>query len=167
MKRIQLQNHLSVNELEQLYRNESDAIKRSHWQIIWLLAQGHTPAEVAQVTAYTKGWIYILIRRYNAEGVAGVGDRRHANPGQAALLTPALRAELEVLLTQAAPDGGFWTGPKVARWMSEKLGRTIHPQRGNEVLHLIGYRSYVPRPHHVKADPLAQEDFKKRSCPKP
>lgn len=163
MKRIRLQNHLSVNQLEQRYRSASDAVERSQWHILWLLAQDHTPAEVATLTAYSKNWIYTLIRRYNLEGEEGVGDRRHSNPGQAALLTPALQMELEKLLEHEAPDGGLWTGPKVARWMSEKLGRNIHPQRGNEVLHKLAYRLSMPRPHHLKADPLAQEEFKKRS----
>jgi len=27
-------------------------------------------------------------------------------------------------------DGGLWTGPKVAAWMSELLGRPVSAQRG-------------------------------------
>ena len=43
--------------------------------------------------------------------------------------------------------------------MNKKLGRTIHPQRGWELLKKLNYRSYVPRPRHAKADLAAQETF--------
>jgi hypothetical protein len=73
-----------------------------------------------------------------------------------------LRAELDQALAGPAPDGGLSTGPKVARWMSDKLGRSVRAVRGWELLQQLGYCSYVPRPRHAKADPEAQERFKKR-----
>jgi transposase len=161
MKRLRLNNHLAVDELEQRYRQASDPVARSHWQILWLLGQGRLTAEIAAVTGYSREWIRTIVGRYNAEGPNGVGDRRHHNPGQAPLLSPALRAELEVALEQRAPDGGLWTGPKVARWMSDKLGREVHAPRGWELLQQLNYRSYVPRPRHAKADAEEQETFKK------
>lgn len=161
MNRLKLANHLTVDELEHRYRQASDPVARSHWQILWLLGQGRLSEEIADVTGYSLTWIRTIVRRYNAEGADGVGDQRHHNPGQAPLLSPALRAELAQALEHAAPDGGVWTGPKVARWMSDKLGRPIHAPRGWEVLQLLDYRSYVPRPRHAKADAAAQAAFKK------
>lgn len=162
MRRLKLADHLAVDELEQRYRQATDPVERSHWQILWLLRQGRPSTEVADVTGYSTTWLYVIVRRYNAEGAAGVGDRRHHNPGQVSLLSAALRAELEQALTGPAPDGGLWTGPKVAAWMSAKLGRKVHPPRGWELLQQLGYRSYVPRPRHAKADEQAQATFKKR-----
>jgi hypothetical protein len=49
--------------------------------------------------------------------------------------------------------------------MSDKLHRTVRAVRGWELLQQLGYRSYVPRPRHAKADPEAQESFKKRLSP--
>ena len=161
MKRLKLSNHLAVDELELRYRQASDAVARSHWQILWLLGQGRLSEEIASVTGYSLTWIRTIVRRYNTQGPTGVGDQRHHNPGQAPLLSPALRAELEQALEQPTRDGGLWTGPKVARWMSEKLGRKVHSPRGWEMLQQLNYRSYVPRPRHAKADAAAQEQFKK------
>ena len=163
MKRLKLADHLTADELEQRYRRATDTLARSHWQILWLLVVGHTTAEVAAVTGYSSTWIYAIVRRYNQQGAAAIGDRRHTNPGKAALLSAAQRAELEHVLEGSAPDGGLWTGPKVAGWMRTKLGRTIHPVRGWELLQVLGYRSYVPRPRHAKADAAAQEQFKKNA----
>jgi transposase len=167
MKRLKLIDHLTSDELEQRYRQASDPVARSQWQILWLLSQGRPPAEVATITSYSTIWIYTIARRYNAEGPDQVGDRRHHNPGQAPLLSPALRAELEQALEGPASDGGLWTGPKVARWMSDKLGRPVHAPRGWELLQQLDYRSYVPRPRPAKADAEAQETFKKDPKPKP
>jgi transposase len=38
-KRLQIAPHLPVAELERRYRQASEGIERSHYQIIWLLAQ--------------------------------------------------------------------------------------------------------------------------------
>jgi transposase len=160
MRRLKLADHLTVDELERRYRQASDPVERSQWQILWLLGQGRPTSEVADITSYSTTWLYESVHRYNAEGASGVGDRRHLNPGQAPLLPAALRAELEQALDGVAPDGGIWTGPKVAAWMSTKLGRKVHAPRGWEVLQQLGYRSYLPR--HAKADAEAQETFKKR-----
>jgi len=163
MRRLKLADHLTVDELEQRYRQASDRVARSQWQMLWLLSQGRSAAEVAQITGYSRLWLYTIVRRYNADGPDQVGDRRHHNPGQAPLLSLALRAELETALETPPPDGGVWTGPKVADWMSAKLGRKVQAPRGWEVLQQLGYRSYVPRPRHAKADTEAQEAFKKNA----
>ena len=164
-KRLFIQAHLSEDELETRYRRAKDPVVRSHWQIIWLLAQGLASAQVAAVTGYTVNWIRTMARRYNQQGPAGLEDRRHRNPGAVGLLSPAQRQALSAALEQPPPDGGIWTGPKAAAWMAATLGRRVHPQRGWEALRRLGWTSKVPRPRHVKADPLAQAAFKKTSRP--
>ena len=48
-KRITIAPHLPIEELEQRYRQAKDPVERSHYQIIWLLAQGKCSQEVATV----------------------------------------------------------------------------------------------------------------------
>lgn len=71
---------------------------RSHWQIIWRLADGMPTAEVARVTGDRVPWVRELARRYRVDGPAGLGDRRQTNPGAALLLTPAQQAEWRAAL---------------------------------------------------------------------
>jgi len=163
MRRRTLAPHLELAELEQRYRHASDAVARSQWQILWLLAQGQPTKQVAQSTGYSENWICTIVQRYNADGPDGIGDRRHANPGAASLLSAEQLAELDTLLDGSAPDGGLWTGPKIAAWMADKLGHKVHLQRGWELLQRLNYRSYVPRPQHTKADEAAQEQFQKNT----
>jgi transposase len=160
-KRLSIQPHLSHDELERHYRTAKDPVSRSHWQVVWLLAQGHPSEQVAAVTGYTANWVRAVAQRYNQHGLAGLGDRRHRNPGAAGLLSAAQRAELAQALDRPPADGGRWTGPKVAAWMATALGRHVHPQRGWELLRHLGWTPKVPRPRHAKADPRAQAAFKK------
>ena len=38
-KPITVQAHLSIEAIETRYRKAKDPVERSHWQIIWLLAE--------------------------------------------------------------------------------------------------------------------------------
>ncbi|HEY7415626.1 MAG TPA: helix-turn-helix domain-containing protein [Ktedonobacteraceae bacterium] len=122
--------HLTRSELEQQYRKADEPVERSHFQVIRLLAQGKRVREVAEVTGYCANWIRILARRYNQEGPSALADQRQHNAGASPLLSGAHQQLLQQVLVQASADGGLWSGPKVALWMGEQLGRTISPQRG-------------------------------------
>src|SRR3954452_10846896 len=158
--------HLTIEELEQRYRGAMDPVARSQWQIVWLLAGGMPTAQVAQVTGYGVRWIQEIARRYRA-GPEAIGDRRHTNPGAAPLLDAALQAQLQTALAGPAPDRGIWTGRWVAHWMSERLGRPIHVQRGWEWMRRLGFTPQRPRPRETRADAAAQEEFKKGGSPRP
>lgn len=45
--------HLELAELEQRYRQATDRVARSQWQLIWLLAQGQSTQSVVQTTGYS------------------------------------------------------------------------------------------------------------------
>jgi transposase len=138
MRRLRLTPHLRLDELEAHYRQATDPVAHSQWHILWLLAQEHSIQEVARNTGYSATWIYTIARRYNLEGPARVGDRRHANPGSMALLSPEQQAELAAVLDQPPPTGGTWTSRKVAEWMTARLGRKVHVARGWEMLRRLG-----------------------------
>ena len=157
--------HRSTAELGQRYRAARQPLERSHLQIVWLLSQGRSEREVALVTGYGRRWIAEIVRRYNAEGLAGLGDRRNRNTGAKSLLNEEDKAELNTALTKPPADGGLWTGPKVAAWMTARLGRKIWPQRGWEYLRKLGYSPQVPRPRHAKAASAEEQQAFKRGSP--
>ena len=67
--------HLSVAELEGRYRTARDATEARRTQAIWLLAQGRTFLEVAEVVAFVPRWVEQLAARYNASGPEALGDQ--------------------------------------------------------------------------------------------
>jgi transposase len=157
--------HLSIDALEGAYRSCDDARSARHYQTIWLLAPGHTVAEVSATTSFAGRWIEELLARYNAVGPAALGDLRRHNGTSPSVLKPDLLARLKVRLEEPPPDGGVWTSPKVAAWMAGELGLCgLHPQRGWEALKAIGWSIQSPRPKNPKAaTPEEQAAFKKSS----
>src|SRR4051812_48980419 len=105
--------HLSIAELGERFRSAKDPILARHAQVIWLLAQGHTTAQVSSVTSFVPRWIDQLLARYNAEGVCALGDLRRHNGRAASAPKPDLLERLRVRLADPPPDGGLWTSPKV------------------------------------------------------
>ncbi len=160
-KRIEVKTELTAEDLHERYRQASDAVARTHWQMLWLLKEGKSAKEVAAVLGYTAGWVREIVRRWNEQGAAGISDHRMEIAGAKPLLGTDLRAELAARLQQPPDDGGLWNGPKVAAWMQERLGRPVAAQRGWDYLRLVGYSARVPRPQHAKADLSQQEAFKK------
>jgi transposase len=158
-KRIHLKPHLRVDELERRYRRTREGVLRTHYQIVWLLAQGHLTRDVAAATGYSPTWIQEIARRYNTRGPAGLGDRRRRNPGAVPLLDPGARELLRVALSKPPREGGLWNGRLVAAWMSRWLERPVSPQRGWEYLRRLGHTPQVPRPTHAGADAAEREQF--------
>jgi|SRR5215212_5615310 len=166
-KTIKLEPHLSPKELENRYRKAKDPVLRSHYQILWLISEGKTTAQVMEATGYSRGWIQQLARRYNRYGPLALGDRRHQNPGarERALLSAEQQEELREALKKPPPDGGMWNSPKVGEWIERKTGKALSRKRqsGWEYMRRLGQSPKVPRPRHARVDEHEQEAFKKSS----
>lgn len=161
-KRLRLEEHLSIDELEERYRKARDPVLRSHYQIVWLLSSGKLTREVTEATGYSPEWIREISRRYNESGAQGLGDGRHKNPGASPLLSPQQQRELAEALEGPPGDGGLWNSRKVAEWIEAKTGRPgLRAQRGWEYLRKLGHTPQVPRPSDAGANPKEQEAFKK------
>ena len=162
--RLPIAAHLSHDEIARRYRACRQGIEKTHWQVLWLLTRPEappTPAQVAVQVGLTPGWVRALLKRWNAEGSDGLADRRAANGGQPKL-APAQQAELFVALQQPPPDGGLWTGPKVAAFARGRWGVTICKQTGWEWLRELGFTLQVPRPRNPGAATEEQQRAWKR-----
>jgi transposase len=150
--------------LDQAYRSERDGRRRSHLQVIWLLLQGNPVSEVARVTGFSARWINLLIDRWNAAGLTGLGGRRRHNKGARPLLDDKGVAALDAALRAAPADGGVWSGRQVSAWMSDSLGRPVSSTRGFDYLHRLNDSRPPPRPRHATAaSPEEQGRFRKNS----
>ena len=110
---------------------------------------------------YTARWVRTVVGRWNREGEPAMRDHRLTLPGARPLLTGEQQQELEQALAHPPADGGLWSGPKVAAWMQDRLGRAVDPRRGWDYLQRLGYSSRVPRPQHEQSDAAEQAAFKK------
>jgi transposase len=164
-RRAYLHSRLSSAKLKDRYRNCKDLHESRRWQLLWMISLGKTLIEAASLVSFSERYARLLLARYNQHGIPALRARPHTSPHprRPLLLSPALRAELGRLLKGKAPDGGLWTGPKVARWMERKLGRKVYPQRGWDYLVRLGYSPQRPRPTHADTSPVVRARFKKSS----
>ena len=125
------------------------------------MKEGHTADEVAVMPGYTARWIRTLVQRWNRGGEQAILDHRRMQKGAPPLLSPEQQKELDQALDQPPADGGLWSGPKVAAWMAERLGREVDPRRGWDYLQRLGRSSRVPRPYHEQSEEAEQAAFKK------
>ena len=160
-KRVTVNTELTTEELHTCYRSASDAVERTHWHILWLMKEGHTADEVAFMLGYTARWVRTIVGRWNKAGEQAILDHRRTLPGARPLLKVEQQKELDQALDQPPADGGLWSGPKVAAWMQERLGRPVDKRRGWEYLQRLGYSTRVPRPQHEQCDEATQQAFKK------
>src|SRR5438552_3753891 len=137
------------------------------WHAVWLLARTddpRTPAQVADVVGLSDVTVRAILHRWNAAGPDGLTDRRRGN-GSDPKLSPRRRAALYAALQKRPPDGGLWTGPKVARYVRDRWGVTVGPVTGWRWLRNLGFTLQVPRPAHPRsAEPTARRAWKKTSA---
>lgn len=134
--KAELKPHLSVDELKSRYRQANDLAEARRWQLLHLVAQDWTIKQAAQAVDLNYDYAKEIVRRYNNKGPTSVENRSHRRRVSArSLLTQEQQQELKQILQQPAPDGGEWSGPKVAQWIAEKTGRShVWPQRGWDYL---------------------------------
>jgi transposase len=128
------QTTLNCEELKAYLATATAPDERRRLQVLLYLVDGAPLADIVAITGYRPRSIRQIAQRYVDLGAASLVDRRAFAPGIAPLLSAREQRELRQALQQPPPDGGQWTGPKVARWIAAKTGKSVHRQRGWEYL---------------------------------
>jgi hypothetical protein len=82
--RLPIALHLSPAEIARRYRAGRDGVEEAHWPILGRLTRSEpppAPAAVAARVGLTPAWARAVLKRWNAEGPAGLADRRPARNG--------------------------------------------------------------------------------------
>src|SRR5215472_15602235 len=81
-KRVTVQTELTTEELHARYRSTPHPVERTHWHILWLLKDGHTPDEIASILGSTARWVRTIVQRWNRAGsqAFGTGGSRCQEP---------------------------------------------------------------------------------------
>jgi transposase len=152
--RLPIAPHLSHDEVARRYRTCRTGVEKTHWQILWLLTRDPTPptpAEVAPQVGLTPAWVRAVLKRWNAQGPAGLADRRSAGNGGRPKLSEEQQAALFEALQGRPSDGGLWTGPKVAAYVRDRWGVAVRAETGWRWLTGLGLSLQVPRPRNPGA----------------
>src|SRR5262245_6652399 len=153
MQRLPVVRHATANQARAKYRACRRPIEKTRWHAVWLLLradQPRTPAQVAELVGLSVITVRDVLHRWNDRGPAGLADRRASNRGRPRL-TDDQRAALFAALKKRPPDGGLWSGPKVAAYVRDRWAVAVCPQTGWQWLKDLGFTLQVPRPRHPKA----------------
>jgi len=167
---LKIKPHLSHEEITKQYRKCKNPVEKSRWHLIWLMNNPENAilvTKAAQTVGFCQRWARTLVNRYNKEGAEGLSDKRKNNQGKTAFLTKKQQTELKKLLTdKRPPDGGLWTGPKVADWIEKKAKKHITAVGAWKWIRKSGFTLQVPRPKNIKsADEKETKKFKKNWLP--
>ncbi len=125
-RRISLEPHLSIDELEHSYRAAKEPNERTWWWILWLLPKGRTATELSAVIGYRAYWIGQIAKRYNKQGPDGMRNRRHITSYRPApILSAEQQEELRVAISQAGAQNQHWAGTDGAGFGHPTAGRTV------------------------------------------
>ena len=139
-KKAYLAPHLEFEDLKERCQTSSDPVETKRWCLLWKICAGWDIKQAAASIGMNYDYAKDIVRRYNLEGASGVSNRRkqrrgRQQGGREALLTPQQKEKLCQVLQEQPPDGGFWSGPKVARWIERETGREkVWDQRGWDYL---------------------------------
>jgi transposase len=166
MRRLAVQRHLTAGQARARYRACSRPVEKTRWHALWLLLRSdapRTPAQVADLVGLSVIAVRHALRRWNRLGPDGLADRRRGN-GAAPRLTAAQRSALRAALRRRPPDGGLWSGPKLARYARDRWGVRVCARTGWQWLRGLGFTLQVPRPSHPRAADAAARRRWKKTC---
>ncbi len=166
MNRIPFVRHRTANQIRAKYRSCRHPVEKVRWHALWLLArtdEPRTPAQVAGLVGLSDVTVRAILHRWNARGPDGLTDGRKGN-GSDPKLSARRRDALYAALQERPPDGGLWTGPKVARYVRDRWGIAVGPVTGWRWLRDLGFTLQVPRPSHPRSADRPTRRRWKKTC---
>ena len=156
---------LSARELRAAAAKEKDAKAARRMLALAMVLEGMDRKTAAENCGMDRQTLRDWVHRYNAEGLAGLSNRRA--PGPKPRLSAAQKAELAQMVREGpdpAVDGVVrWRRIDLKRQIEARFAVKMHERTVGKQLAALGFRRLSVRPQHPKSDPEAQETFKKTS----
>lgn len=130
---------------------------------VLLVAQGMTCPEVARLLGDAPRTVEYWIHRFEEKGLAGLIEG--VRPGRPRRLSAKQLEEIGAALrkTPAALDltTNLWDGKTLAAFIEQRYNVTLSVRQCQRMFRQLGFRLRKPRPVIARADPEAQEAYKK------
>ena len=94
------------DELKNILQKTTNVVLYKHIQVIMMIQAGYHTKDITQITTLSSNWIYEICRRYNKDGLKGLGDRREHN-GAKPKLSPEEEYHLQKKLLLPLSMVGF------------------------------------------------------------
>jgi transposase len=165
---IALRSDFHAPELQRLARRSRDPGQARRLLALAAIYDGGTRSEAARLGNVTLQIVRDWVVRFNAEGPAGLLDRKAA--GRTPLLTATHRQALAAQIVHGpipAVHGVVrWRLCDLGQWLWEEFRLSVSMQTLSRELRAMGYRKLSARPRHHAQAIGAIEAFKKTSPPR-
>lgn len=156
---------LTAAELRAAAAKSRDAQAARRMLAMGLVLEGAERKTAAETCGMDRQTLRDWVHRYNAEGLAGLSNRRGAPRSRR--LDPWQMADL-VSWLEAGPDPAVdgvvrWRRKDLRARIASAFGVELHERTVGKYLAALGYRRLSVRQRHPKTDPETQEAFKKTS----
>jgi transposase len=132
-----------------------------------LVLDGHKRADAARAAGMDRQTLRDWVHRYNADGLAGLGDRHGG--GVPSRLSPEQEAEVAGWIRRGPDvevDGVVrWRCVDIQARIGREWGAALHKRSVAKLLHRLRFARVSTRPRHPKADPAVQASFVPSSLP--
>ncbi len=153
---------LSAAELRRSAARSRDANAARRMLAIALVLEGHSREEAAEACGMDRQTLRDWVHRYNAEGTAGLVNRRAPGPA------PRLSSEQESMVACWVEEGPDLGRDGVVRWrcrdlqerIRHRFGVSLHERTVGKLLTRLRFRRLSVRPQHPQSDPAAQAAFR-------
>lgn len=153
--------HLPLEEVKKRMTTEPRSLYRQRWLIIYnALVEPGKAEDIARHCGVSKATVHAVISSYNRLGVAAVATPGKGGRRSGYLSVQEERAFLAPFFAHAE-KGELATTQEIWRAFEERVGHEVDDSTIYRLRARHGWRKLMPRPRHPKADPQAQEQFKK------
>ena len=161
---------LKISEAETAILILQDEIRRSYearydhrLHAILMVAQDISCRQVAQLLGDSPRTVAYWVKRFEAEGLSGLADADR--PGRPSKLNEEQIQSIERALRSHPSEyglaGNLWDGKLLSHFIDQQFGIQLGVRQCQRLFRRLGFRFRKPRPLIAKADPQAQQDFKK------
>ena len=161
---MNVKSHHTSNQLLKMYKTEPNSRLARRIHGIYLAHKGHTCPEIIKIIGASRRTIQQWIQKYNKGGIKELKDK--PRPGQPTKLPRDMEQHFccRIASGPSKQDSvSVLNGPAIKRLLEREFGVVYSLWGVYDLLHRLGYSCLCPRPQHEKADPKAQQKFKKTS----
>ena len=158
--------HTAV-ELRRYAGGSADASVARRLLALALILDGHKRADAARAAGMDRQTLCDWVHRYNADGLAGLGDRHGG--GALSRLSPEQEAKVADWI-RTGPDVEVdgvvrWRCVDIQARVARLFGVALHERSVGKLLHRLRFARVSTRPRHPKTDVAAQASFGPGSPP--
>ena len=161
---MNVKTHQASDQLLKMYKAESNPRLARRIHGVYLANKGHTCPEIMQIIGASRRAIQQWVQKYNDGGIEALKDK--PRPGKPTTLPRHMEQKFCRRISQgpSKQDGvSVLNGLAIKRLLEREFGVVYSLWGVYDLLHRLGYSCLCPRPRHEKADPKAQQKFKKTS----